>query len=132
MNFDNLAVSENYMHSRAKKAVAYSKEAEYMGNNFKAVFHEKDQKERKDVRYKQKHLKSQNEFEREQKFYEQKKRDLRSVFMQLDRNGDGNIQAEEIMQYLIDDNQLPEEEADQLTQEILSNLDQNRDGVISY
>jgi hypothetical protein len=40
------------MHSRAKKAVAYSKEAEYMGNNFKAVFHEKDQKERKDVRYK--------------------------------------------------------------------------------
>jgi Ca2+-binding EF-hand superfamily protein len=35
------------------------------------------------------------------------------------------------MRYLIDDNQLPEEEADQLTQEILSNLDQNRDGVIS-
>ena len=46
MNFNNLAVSDNYIHSRAKKAVQYSKEAEYMGNNFKAVYKEKDMKEK--------------------------------------------------------------------------------------
>lgn len=82
-----------------------------MGNNFKAVFQEKDQKERKDQRYKQKHTKSLNEFEREQKFYEQKKRDLRQVFMQLDRDGNGNIDTEEIVHYLNIENKIPEEEA---------------------
>lgn len=70
MNFDNLAVSDTYLHSKAKKAVAYSKEAEYMGNNFSAVYQEKDQRDKQDIRYKQKHLKSQAEFEQEQKFYE--------------------------------------------------------------
>jgi hypothetical protein len=38
MDFNNLAVSDTYLHSKAKKAVQYSKEAEYMGNNFNAVF----------------------------------------------------------------------------------------------
>ena len=75
-----------------------------MGNNFKAVFQEKDQKERKDIRYKQKHLKSQSEFEREQKFFERKKRDLREVFNRLDINGDGIVDPEEIMNYLINEN----------------------------
>lgn len=70
MNFNNLEVSEAYMHSRAKKAVAYSKEAEFTGNNFKAVIHEKDLKEKQEIKYKTKHLKSQTEFENEQKFYE--------------------------------------------------------------
>lgn len=46
MNFNNLAVSENYMHSKAKKAVQYSSQAEYMGNNFKAVYQEKEMKEK--------------------------------------------------------------------------------------
>lgn len=58
MNFNNLEVSDAYMHSRAKKAVQYSKEAEFMGNNFKAVINEKDAKEKQDIRYKAKHLKS--------------------------------------------------------------------------
>jgi hypothetical protein len=52
MNFNNLAVSDTYLHSRAKKAVQYSKEAEYMGNNFQEVFKEKDLKEKQEVRYK--------------------------------------------------------------------------------
>ena len=46
MNFDNLAVSDTYLHSKAKKAVQYSKEAEYMGNNFNAVYQEKDKREK--------------------------------------------------------------------------------------
>ena len=46
MNFDNLEVSDTYLHSKAKKAVQYSKEAEYMGNNFSAVYQEKDQREK--------------------------------------------------------------------------------------
>ena len=52
MNFNNLEVSEAYMHSRAKKAVAYSKEAEFTGNNFKAVIYEKNLKEKQEIRYK--------------------------------------------------------------------------------
>ena len=35
------------------------------------------------------------------------------------------------MNYLIQENRLGEEEAAQLTEEIMSNLDQNNDGVIS-
>ena len=35
MNFDNLAVSQDYVHSKAKRAVIYSKNAEYTGNNFR-------------------------------------------------------------------------------------------------
>ena len=58
MNFDNLAVSNDYKHSRAKRAVEYSNKAEYKDNNVLAVFAEKDQKEKQDMRYKNKHLKS--------------------------------------------------------------------------
>ena len=46
MNFDNLAVSDAYMHSRAKKTVQYSKEAEFSGNNFMQVYQEKQLKEK--------------------------------------------------------------------------------------
>ncbi len=42
MNFDKLAVSADYRHSRAKRAVEYSNKAEYNGNNFMAVYNEKD------------------------------------------------------------------------------------------
>jgi len=41
-----------------------------MGNNFKKVIHEKDLKEKAESKYRNKHLKSQSEFEKEQKFYE--------------------------------------------------------------
>lgn len=58
MNFENLEVNRSYMHSQAKMAVKYSKHAEYMGNNFRAVYHEKQMKEKQETRYKQKHLKS--------------------------------------------------------------------------
>lgn len=49
----------------------------------------------------------------------------------LDRDGSGTIEPEEIMNYLIAENGLGEEEAAQLTEEIMSNLDQNNDGMIS-
>ena len=94
-----------------------------MGNNFQEVFKEKDLKEKQEIRYKQKHLKSQDEFEKEQKFYEKKKRDLRDVFTALDRDQSGTIEPEELMNYLISENGLGEEEAAQLTEEIMSNLD---------
>ena len=41
MNFNNLhRADEEYFHSKAKKSVQYSREAEYMGNNFKEVINE--------------------------------------------------------------------------------------------
>jgi len=40
MNIDNLAVSQDYVHSRSKRAVIYSNNAEYTGNNFMAVYNE--------------------------------------------------------------------------------------------
>ena len=91
MNFDNLEVDRKYMHSQAKMAVKYSKQAEYMGNNFRAVYHEKTMKERQEIRYKQKHLKSQQEFEREQKFYDRMQMELRIQFDEIDQgyNGQG-------------------------------------------
>ena len=49
----------------------------------------------------------------------------------LDRDGSGTIEPEEIMNYLIAENGLGEEEAAQLTEEIMSNLDQNNEGMIS-
>ena len=49
----------------------------------------------------------------------------------LDRDAYGTIEPEEIMNYLIAENGLGEEEAAQLTEEIMSNLDQNNDGMIS-
>jgi len=49
----------------------------------------------------------------------------------LDRDASGTIEPEEIMNYLIAENGLGEEEAAQLTEEIMSNLDQNNDGLIS-
>ena len=52
MNFNNLEVNDTYLHSRAKKAVLYSKEAEFMGNNFMHVMKEKQSKENEDIRYK--------------------------------------------------------------------------------
>ena len=48
MNFDNLAVSNDYKHSRAKRAVEYSNKAEYKDNNFLAVFAEKDAKDKQE------------------------------------------------------------------------------------
>lgn len=56
-------------------------------------------------------MKSQAEFEQEQKFYEQKKRDLRNVFSILDQDQSGTIEPTEVMQYLIKQNGLDEEEA---------------------
>jgi len=41
-----------------------------------------------------------------------KKRNLKEVFLRLDMNGDGNIDPEEIMRYLIDENNMPDEEAE--------------------
>ena len=70
MNFNNLEVNDTYLHSRAKKAVLYSKEAEFMGNNFLHVMKEKQNKENEDIRYKSKHIKSSDEYEKEQNFFE--------------------------------------------------------------
>jgi|TARA_B110000285_G_C15092128_1_gene599700 hypothetical protein len=51
-----------------------------MGQNFSQVTKEKNQKEKQDIRYKAKHLKSNDEYEREQKFYESKKESLIEEF----------------------------------------------------
>lgn len=88
-------------------------------------------KERQEIRYKQKHLKSQSEFEREQKFYEQKKMELRIEFDEIDQGyggqgqGDGFIEFQEIENHLIRKNRMQPEEARQLAQEIMDNFDEN-------
>lgn len=130
MNFDNLAVSENYMHSKAHKAVKYSKEAEYMGNNFKAVFHEKNQKERQEQRYKNKYHSSMDEFEREQRYYEDKKKALRDVFAEIDVNNDGKISPDELKRFLTSTG-MNDDQAIQVTDEILTKLDSDGDGTVS-
>lgn len=48
---------------------------------------------------------------------------MRSIFQALDQDNSGTIEAEEIMHYLIESNGLGEEEAAQLTEEIMSNMD---------
>ena len=60
-----------------------------------------------------------------------KKTELKQVFAELDTNHDDRIDAPELINYLMVKNNLGEEEAAQLTEEILTNLDQNNDGVIS-
>lgn len=49
----------------------------------------------------------------------------------MDRDGSGTIEPEEIVSFLVNENGLEEDEAHQLTQEIMSNLDENHDGRIS-
>ena len=56
---------------------------------------------------------------------------MRIVFNELDTNNDDRIDAPELINYLMVKNDLGEEEAAQLTEEILTNLDSNNDGVIS-
>lgn len=53
------------------------------------------------------------------------------MFSILDQDQSGTIEPTEVMQYLIKQNGLDEEEAIQLTEEIMGNLDQNNDGMIS-
>ena len=130
MNFNNLEVNDTYLHSRASKAVQFSKEAEFMGQNFMQVTNERNQKEKQDIRYKAKHLKSNDEYEREQKFYESKKEALIAEFQILDRDHNGIIDKEEVLNYLIN-NGLEEEEAIQLREEIFVTIDQNHDGSLS-
>ena len=45
------------------------------------------------------------------------------MFIALDTNNNGSLEPEELMSYLVAENGLGEEEAAQLTEEIISNLD---------
>ena len=130
-NFDNLNFANDFVHSNAKRAVEHSKEAEFMGNNFKQVYTEKQEKSLKDKKYMERHMKSQAMFEREQRFYEKRKEELRAAFIEIDTDGSGTVDPEEITQYLILKNQVGQEEAHQMSEEIMANLDENQDGSIS-
>ena len=70
-------------------------------------------------------------FEREQRFYEKRKEELRAAFIEIDTDGSGTVDPEEITQYLILKNQVGQEEAHQMSEEIMANLDENQDGSIS-
>ena len=65
------------------------------------VTNEKNAKEKQEIRYKAKHLKSNNEYEKEQKFYESKKEALIAEFAILDRDHNGIIDRDEVLNYLI-------------------------------
>jgi Ca2+-binding EF-hand superfamily protein len=47
---------------------------------------------------------SQSHHEQEQKFYEQRKKDLRIVFQELDNDNSGTIDAQELMEYFMREN----------------------------
>lgn len=47
MNFNTLEIKDNYHYSDAKKAVDFSKDAEFKGQNFKQVTKEKNDKRKK-------------------------------------------------------------------------------------
>lgn len=49
----------------------------------------------------------------------------------MDKDNSGTVEPDELMGYLVEENGLGEEEAAQLTEEIIANIDQNHDGKIS-
>ena len=68
------------------------------------------------------------DLENEQRYYQEKEMELQQVFSQMDRNGDGMISYEEIVRYLMQrDQTMAQEEAEQLANEIMINLDQDGD-----
>jgi Ca2+-binding EF-hand superfamily protein len=69
-------------------------------------------------------------FEREQVFYEKRKEELRRAFVEIDRDGSGTVEPEEITNYLIQRNNIHPDEAHQMSEEIMANLDENNDGCI--
>ena len=73
MNFNTLEIKDTYKFSGAKKAVDFSKDAEFKGQNFKNVTQEKRNKDKNDHKFKESHVKSQDEYEQDQKYYENKK-----------------------------------------------------------
>ncbi len=80
MNFENMNFKQDWTYSKAHQAVVFSKNSDFVGNNFKQVYNDKNKQYTNEMRYKQKNLKSQEEFEREQVKYEAKKAQLRQVF----------------------------------------------------
>ena len=63
---------------------------------------------------------------------------MRRIFQELDRDNSGTIEPEEIIDYLISENrnrdaenQIDDDMAAQLADEIMHNLDSNNDGKIS-
>jgi Ca2+-binding EF-hand superfamily protein len=49
-------------------------------------------------------VKSQEEYEQDQKYYENKKEELRKIFAVLDKNHDGTIDEQEVFEYLVNNN----------------------------
>lgn len=41
MNFENMQLKEDWAYSKAHKAVEFSKNSDFVGNNFKQVYHDK-------------------------------------------------------------------------------------------
>ena len=70
MNFNNLQTSNNYVQSRASRAVKYSAQSEYAGNNLKEFYREQEEKENKLVHYRHKHGRSKEEKDQETKMLE--------------------------------------------------------------
>lgn len=46
------------------------------------------------------------------KYYERKKEELREAFHILDKNNDGIVDEQEVFEYLVNDNKMPDLEAE--------------------
>ena len=62
--------------------------------------------------------------------HEKEIRDLNEIFNCLDKNGDGKLSREEIMQYYLQD--YGQEEAEAIVDRIIQNLDSDKNGFIDY
>jgi hypothetical protein len=114
------------MISGASKAVKYSREAEFIGNNFQQIHTERNLREKQDARYRSKHGQTRLQFDDENRIYEQKRKQLLEIFDEIDTDKNRVLSDQEVTQYLIQ-NGIGPEEAAQLTEEIIDNMDDNED-----
>lgn len=59
MNFENLNFKQDWTYSKAHQAVEFSKNTDFIGNNFKQVYNDKYKQSTNDLKFKQKNIKSQ-------------------------------------------------------------------------
>ena len=76
-------------------------------------------------------MRSKYELDHENKFYEQKKRDLEQIFHEFDRDGNGFLDKDEMANVVYQNNGVSEEDAFQIAAELVAHLDVNHDGRLS-
>lgn len=97
-----MSVNPQFVHSSAHQAMNFNKDkGQFQEYNFAMMSKEKQDRENAEKRKNLKNFKSQEEFEREQAVYEVKKEQLRAAFAEIDADGNGTIEPDEIVMYFV-------------------------------